>query len=136
MGGCVTAHRKGWSFACLPLLLFWGMNPPPAGAQAVTATVVGTVKDTSQAIVPGATVEATRVGTDVVRSTVTNDRGDYTLVSLQPGVYQVSAELSGFRRVLLERVELNVNQTARLDFVLEVGALEDTVQVEAILSTI
>ena len=113
-----------------------GFDPPQAAAQAVTATIVGTVKDTSQAVIPGATVEATRVGTDVVRSTVTNDRGDFTLLSLQPGIYQVTAELPGFRRVVFERVELNVNQTARLDFVLEVGVLEDSVQVEGRLATI
>src|SRR5687768_1442384 len=106
MGGSVTPHRNGWSCACLLVLLFSGLQPSSAGAQAVTATLVGTVKDTSQAIIPGATIEATRVGTDIVRSTVTNDRGDYTIVSLQPGIYQVAAELSGFRRVLLERVEL------------------------------
>jgi Carboxypeptidase regulatory-like domain/TonB dependent receptor len=131
----VTLRRRCLS-SFLLCLLFGGFDPPRAAAQAVTATIVGTVKDTSQAVIPGATVEATRVGTDVVRSTVTNDRGDFTVLSLQPGIYQVTAELSGFRRVVFEKVELNVNQTARLDFVLEVGVLEDTVQVEGRLATI
>ena len=91
----MTAHRKGWSCALLYSVL--GNESAAGWREAVTATVVGTVKDTSQAIVPGATIEATRVGTDVVRSTVTNDRGDYTLVSLQPGIYQVSADVLRFQ---------------------------------------
>jgi len=126
----VRPDRNGWCAACFLVPLLLGADSRSAGAQGVTATLLGTVRDVSQGSIPGVTVEATRVGTDVVRSTVTNDRGDYTLSSLQPGLYRVAAELSGFKRAILDRVELNVNQTARLDFVLEVGGVEDTVQVE------
>jgi hypothetical protein len=132
----VRPDRNGWCAACFLVPLLLGADSRSAGAQGVTATLLGTVRDVSQGSIPGVTVEATRVGTDVVRSTVTNDRGDYTLSSLQPGLYRVAAELSGFKRAILDRVELNVNQTARLDFVLEVGGVEDTVQVEGKLPVI
>jgi Carboxypeptidase regulatory-like domain len=92
-----VTHRRRCLSSILLCVLFGGFAPAQAAAQAVTATIVGTVKDTSQAVIPGATVEATRVGTDVVRSTVTNDRGDFTVLSLQPGIYQVTAELSSRR---------------------------------------
>lgn len=116
--------------AWLALLLGW--LPGPTGAQTVTATLVGTVRDTSQAVVPGVTVTATQAGTNAVRTALTNQRGDFTIASLAPGAYAVTAELTGFRRVSVDRFELSVNQTARLDFVLEVGQLESTVAVTAV----
>ncbi len=119
--GCIRSGTLAFAFLALASV--------PARGQTVTATLVGTARDTSQAVMPGVTVTATQAGTNAVRSTLTNQRGDFTLASLAPGVYAVTAELTGFRRVSVERFELSVNQTARLDFVLELGQLEQTVEV-------
>lgn len=125
-----AAFRTGRAGACLAGV-FALLLPASAAAQAVTATLVGAVTDTSGAAVPGATIVATQVGTDGSRTMVTGERGDYTLANLQPGVYRVSAELVGFKRAVADAVALSVNQTARLDFTLEVGTVEDTVEVAA-----
>src|SRR5262249_33472494 len=97
-------------------LLAW-----PAYAQSVTATLVGSVFDQSRAAVPGATVFVTQKSTNSLRTVETNERGDYTVPNLQPGVYRVTAEHPGFKRTLVSEIELLVNQTARLDLLLQLG---------------
>src|SRR6185295_17655061 len=68
-----------------------------AFAQTSNASVGGFVQDTSQAVVPGVTVTATNTQTGVVTKTLTNEAGTYTILSLLPGTYRLSAELPGFR---------------------------------------
>jgi hypothetical protein len=91
--------------------------------------VTGLVTDPSGSIVVGATVTVTNSQTNVGRTTTTNSAGDYTFPALQPGVYNVRAEMQGFEGEVREGVELQVEQIARIDFHLKIGAVTQTVEV-------
>src|SRR5712692_6509981 len=67
-------------------------------AQAVRATILGIVRDSTGAAMPGATVEVRNIGTGVTRSVVTNEQGRYNTPDLAIGTYEVQASLSGFQR--------------------------------------
>jgi len=97
----------------------------------VNATLVGTVFDSTSAAVPNARIIATNKGTNVSREVSGNERGDYIVANLAPGFYQIVAEHQGFRRTVVGQIELLVNQTARVDLVLQVGTLTETVEVSA-----
>jgi hypothetical protein len=73
----------------------------PAGAagQSADATLTGTIKDPSGAVVPGVTVTARNIGTNETRSAVTSPEGLYRVTNLSRGTYEVKAELEGFKRV-------------------------------------
>ena len=100
-----------------------------ARAQAVRGTLLGTVQDAQGAPVPGATVTATETQTNVARSVVTNQSGNYVFANLKDGLYRVETGLSGFKKFAREGVDVKVNSTVRVDVVLEVGAMEETVEV-------
>ena len=105
--------------------------PAPAGAQAVTGTLLGNVTDSSGAGVPGATVTVLDVATNTTRTAVTNESGYYIFSSLQNGTYTVDAELQGFKKVQRPEVKVDVNTTVRVDFKLEVGQINETLTVAA-----
>ncbi len=109
--------------------------PAPLFAQA-TGQINGIVTDTSGAVLPGVTVEATNTATGAVRSAVTGADGLYTLPLIQPGVYDVRATLSGFRVGLQEGVRVTVSETARAAFQLEVGQVTETVTVTAVATLV
>jgi len=109
-------------------LLFAILAPCAAFAQVDRATLTGTIKDTAGALVPGATVSITNQGTNVVQHQETTATGEYLFVSLIPGKYQIDVELSGFKKNS-QLVTLEVGQRARVDAVLEVGAVTESVQV-------
>jgi outer membrane receptor protein involved in Fe transport len=101
-----------------------------AHAQVTTADLVGTIKDSSGAVVPGVTVALTNEATGVIRSTTTGDAGTYSFISLQPGRYRLTAELQGFRKVERTGVELQVNQRAQVDMDLEIGLVSESLLIE------
>jgi hypothetical protein len=72
-----------------------------ARAQSVTATLVGTVFDASNAVVPQPKISLTNKGTNETRTVVGSERGDYTIPNLLPGFYQLAAEHEGFRRTVV-----------------------------------
>jgi len=92
--------------------------------------ITGEVKDQSGAVAPNATVTATNVDTNVTRSTVTNAAGVYSFPNLTPGNYRVRVSASGFENAV-SNLELQVQQTARIDFSLQVGSATQTVEVSA-----
>jgi hypothetical protein len=94
-----------------------------------SSQLTGTITDTSGAVIVGAQVSVRNVDTGAERSTTTNELGHYTLPFLSPGNYVVSVQQQGFRTVSRDNVRLEVNQTARIDFNLEVGAVTETVEV-------
>jgi len=110
------------------LLLSVGVS---ALAQGTTSRVTGTVSDPSGAVVPGATVTLTNEGTSVAFTAETTDSGTYVFESVQVGLYTVTVERQGFKRFVSTTNQVNVNQPATVDVALEVGGLEDTVQVVA-----
>src|SRR5438876_7418317 len=99
----------------------------PAAAQG-TAYMVGRVTDSSGAILPGVTVTARHVGTNVTRTTVTSETGDYTFTALSIGEYEVKSELSGFRTET-SRANLATGDRARMDFRLDVGTVNESIVV-------
>ena len=105
------------------------LGPWSAFAQQEAATITGEVRDPSGAVVPGATVTVTNVGTNISVTTVTNDRGSYTVPSLRPGDYSVTAEAPGFAKTVRSGVTLQVAQVARVDVTLQAGQVSETVQV-------
>src|SRR6266702_3660287 len=86
-----------------------------------TADMVGRVADSSGGILPGVTVTARHLATNLTRTTVTSETGDYTFTALPVGEYEVKTELSGFRTET-SRVNLATGDRARADFRLDVGA--------------
>ena len=101
----------------------------PASASAQSA-IAGVVKDTSGAVMPGVTVEATSPALiEQARSVVTDGQGQYKIVDLRPGVYAITFTLPGFNTVKRDGVELPANFTATINIELRVGALEETVTV-------
>jgi hypothetical protein len=105
--------------------------PSTAAAQAVSGTLLGNITDSSGGGVPGATVTATEMDTNVSRTAVTNEAGYYIFASLLNGRYTVSAELQGFKKLVRPNVKVDVNTTIRVDMVLEVGSLSEAVEVSA-----
>src|SRR5262245_10115318 len=100
-----------------------------AQAQTATGAIVGTIRDEKGAVVPGVSVTATNMATNVKRQTLSSETGDYHFPLLPAAVYAVTAELTGFKRTALENVELQVGQTARVDLVLQIGQLTEQVTV-------
>jgi hypothetical protein len=94
-----------------------------------TAEITGRVVDPSKAAVPGATVTALNIDKRTERTTTSNDQGFYTLNSLDTGAYQITVQLSGFKALTRTGIKLDVNQSLRLDFALEVGQFSEQVQV-------
>ena len=104
--------------------------PAMALAQ-VTASVVGTVQDTSGAMVPGVAVTVKNLETGATRAVTTDDRGSYRALSLPVGRYEVTAEKAGFKRQVRTGITLVVNQEAVVNLGLEVGEVQQEVTVTA-----
>ncbi|CAN5591658.1 hypothetical protein BH23ACI1_BH23ACI1_21160 [soil metagenome] len=102
----------------------------PAAAQTGLATVTGIVSDESGGAVPGLTVTATNVETNIAYTGVTNSAGNFVITAVPIGTYLVVAELQGFKGAQ-SRVVLSAGQTARLDFRLALGAVQERVEVTA-----
>jgi carboxypeptidase family protein len=101
----------------------------PLSAQLNLATVLGTIKDTSGAVVPNAAVVVKNLGTGLERSVTTDAGGDYTIPSLAIGHYSLSVSLTGFKTTTIPDFELQVGQSARIDAVLQVGSTTQEVTV-------
>jgi hypothetical protein len=103
----------------------------PALTQVGGGTLAGDVVDQGGAAVPGATVTVTAGGTAFTRLAVTGPEGEYTVPGLSPGTYRVRVELSGFRPLVREGVQIATGETVRLDMQIQVGAVSETVTVRA-----
>src|SRR5215468_7682849 len=97
-----------------------------AFSQSENATVGGTVQDSTGAFIPGVSVTATNTATGVVTTVVSNEAGAYQFASLQPGTYDLKAELPGFQTASTKAFQLGGAQQARLNFTLQVGAAAGT----------
>ena len=100
-------------------------------AQVDTGSLVGSVKDSSGAVLPGASVTATNTDTGVSSSAKTEANGDYVLTPLKIGSYSLTVEAAGFGREVRTGIVLNVQQNIRLDFTLTVGTVSQTAVVSA-----
>jgi hypothetical protein len=92
--------------------------------------VTGHISDPSGAAVPGAKISLTNIATNAERTTESTASGDYTFPSVAPGLYKVKVEQAGFKTVSSD-VRVQVQQTVRLDFTLEIGQVSETIEVMA-----
>ena len=95
-----------------------------------TGTITGTVTDRTGAVIPSVQITVLNQATNTVRNALTNGDGDYTLALLPPGKYRVTAEDEGFRKSIFSDVTVDVDQTIRVDFTLEVGAASEEIRVK------
>src|SRR5437867_7032717 len=116
--------------AVLPILLL--LLVPIAGHAQGLGTIAGVVKDASGAVLPGVSVEvASPALIERTRTAVTNESGQYTVVSLPPGTYSVTFTLPGFSVTKREGIEMLANFTAQVNAEMKVGAVAETVEVTA-----
>src|SRR5258708_5476211 len=99
--------------------------------QAVNGSLVGTVTDTSGAVMPDAKVTILEVNTGVSRSATTSDSGNYVFPDLTPGTYTLTVAQKGFKQVSRERIDVLVNTTVRIDLALPLGDASEIVTVAA-----
>jgi len=100
-----------------------------AWAQEVTASIVGTITDSSGSTIKGATVTATSTERGTVWTAQTNDAGAYTLTRLPVGNYKVKVEAQGFQTSSYPAFTLVLNQTARVDVAMKVGQVSEVIEV-------
>ncbi len=117
---------KRFRFGCV-LLLFVSLLP----AQTFNARITGTIQDATGARVPNATVTALQVGTNVKKSTPTDESGVYNIPLLLPGVYEVTVEAAGLQTQVRKDVRLEINQTATLDCSLAVAQTATSIEITA-----
>lgn len=116
-------------FVCVALAL--AAASLGASAQDFRGAITGRIVDSSSGRMPGVTATATNVATNVASTTTTNGEGDYSILFLNPGTYKVSAELSGFKKVVREGIEVRIGDKLDVNMTLDVGRMEETVSVTA-----
>ena len=127
---CLPPRLRGLARTCLAMLAALAL-PLGAHAQDPRGSITGVVTDQSGGRLPGVTVTATNVDTNVPSTTTTNNEGNYVIPYLTPGKYTLTVELSGFKKVERQNIEVRVSDRIDLDFKLEVGNIEETVSVTA-----
>jgi hypothetical protein len=128
--GFFVVSRSLYSVA-IPFFLLLVLTLHATRSVAQEATIVGTVADPSGSVVPNVTITVTQTSTGRARSLKTNDAGQYVAPDLNIGTYTVRAEASGFKAVEKKNVVLNVDDRTRIDFVMQVGSVQENVTVEA-----
>jgi hypothetical protein len=129
-----TCDRKKWHMAkaicALGALLLTVMAVPQLHAQASTGTILGTVMDSSGAVVTGATVVVTNTGTAIKQNAVTDSQGRYSVPLLQIGNYEVEFAKPGFQKVIRTGITLTVGSQELVDVKLPVGRAMAQVEVQ------
>jgi Carboxypeptidase regulatory-like domain len=123
--GFVIGSARSFFAACF-LVLVTGIA---ALGQAGRGKISGTVSDTTGAVIPGAQVELLDRATGVKQHTTASTAGLYTFISLNPGVYEVTASHTGFASAAVDNVNVNVDQTTQANIQLHVGAVTESVTV-------
>ncbi|HEY6248114.1 MAG TPA: TonB-dependent receptor [Pyrinomonadaceae bacterium] len=126
---CSLAKSQGLIFVVLALA---ALTPAiNAQTQITTGTIQGTVTDANGAAVPDAGVEVKNLGTNATRTTATDEGGRFIVLSLQPGLYNVTVTKSGFATLVAEKAELTVGQALNLALAMKVSQVSETVTVVA-----
>jgi outer membrane receptor protein involved in Fe transport len=116
------------AMACMLLIISASLN---VAAQQITGSIRGTVSDPSGAIVQAARITAKQVETGLTRVVVTDHQGEYLLVELPIGHYQLEVQAQGFQTYLQEGISLDVNESATVSIRLKVGSESQQVKVTA-----
>ncbi|HYT65834.1 MAG TPA: TonB-dependent receptor [Vicinamibacterales bacterium] len=122
--------KRLWGAATLATCV-WALMAGVAGAQDSRGTITGTVRDSSKAVVPGATVTMTSEAMGNPITTITNADGYFQAPYLIAGAYKITVELPGFKRYVREGVQVRIADRLELDIVLEVGGTVEEVTVSA-----
>ena len=133
----ITAFRPGsllWQGTTLGIVL--SMLCIPALSLTGNGTILGTVRDETGAVLPGVTVTVRNVSNNTVRTGISNDSGLYRMPSLVPQIYELRAELSGFKTFIDSDVSLTVGQVLRVDLKLSVGSIDEFVTVKGQVSRV
>jgi hypothetical protein len=124
----VRTLRRGAGLAMVACMAL-AAAADPAVAQLTSATLAGTVRDQTGAVLPGAAVTVADEETNAVRDTLTDGAGTFTIAGLSPGSYSVRAALTGFSTDIRRGVVLTVGQQASVGLTLRIGATTETVEV-------
>ncbi|HUR99882.1 MAG TPA: carboxypeptidase regulatory-like domain-containing protein [Pyrinomonadaceae bacterium] len=124
--------KKTWTSIMIALAISLCLSGLAIG-QEVTGSIVGTVKDSSGAVVPGATVTITDPsrGNQVVRTTTTNDNGEFSAPNLTTSVFDVTVEAANFKKAVSTGIKVDVGQRRAVDIELTAGNISESVTVEA-----
>src|SRR5580765_4756675 len=126
-------HRSLIAAVCLAVL---GVVAVPVAGQDFRGSVAGTILDSTGGVLPGVTITVTNVETRVSQQFVTDTRGFYEALYLNPGTYSVTAELTGFKKVVRPANIVRVGDVLRVDMTMQTGAIEETVTVVADVPTL
>ncbi len=126
----VSSPRIGLSAAICIALCAALLSVNQAAGQQATAQLMGTVKDPSTAVVIGAKVTLKNVNTNIAHSTATNKDGGFLFTLVPIGAYELTVEQQGFEKYVRKGITLEINQNARLDVSLQVGAASQVVEVQ------
>jgi hypothetical protein len=118
-------------FICFVALFAALVFAETLNGQSTYGTVLGTVRESSGAIVPGAVVNLTNTGTNAKHSTMTSDTGTYQFVNLEVGTYQLIIEATGFQKAEFKAFDLGGRETKRLDADLSIASQSTTINVES-----
>ena len=110
----------------LVLIVFLQVQSPLAQT---TGRIIGVVEDETAAVLPGVTISATNIDTNLVRTVISDDEGRYRLVELPVGAYEIQAQLAGFRSEVRSSITLTIAGELAVNFTLQVGGLEERVLV-------
>ncbi|MBI4446161.1 MAG: TonB-dependent receptor [Acidobacteria bacterium] len=113
---------------CLVLLLLQGFDWNSYGQQ-TTGTIIGIVKDETNARIPGVSLEVKNVNTGISRTALTDDEGRYHVPNLAPGSYEVRAEMAGFQSVVRSGITVTVGGEAVVEFTLKVGEVSEQITI-------
>ncbi len=126
------AARAAVILSCLAAsLILMGYEAPSASAQVLYGSIVGTVTDQTNAVVSKALVTVTSTSTGLSRQAATDDAGYYSIPNLPEGTYDLSVSASGFKALTQKSVNVLINTVTRVDASLQVGAVTETITVEA-----
>ena len=114
-------------FLCVALTLWPWLT---STAQVAYGSIVGRISDSSGAVVKGASVTVTDLGTSESRVSTTDSDGDYRFVNLVPGRYRIEVKAAGFRAFSHYPVDVRVDTVVRIDAALDVGSVNETVEIQ------
>src|SRR5882757_8365606 len=133
-GGISMLHRpilgkRTWAVVVFAIAAISILGTGQAYAQVAGATLTGTVKDSSGAVIPNAQISITDLATSVSRSISSNAAGLYTAPNLSPGNYEVRVTSTGFRTQVQRGITLTVGAQQQLDITMQVGQITQTVEI-------
>ncbi|HYM11150.1 MAG TPA: carboxypeptidase-like regulatory domain-containing protein, partial [Bryobacterales bacterium] len=122
-------HRSSTQIAVLAVLVI--VFTTFVFAQIITSSIVGRITDSSGGVVPGAQITVTNTGTGLSSEAAADASGAYSVPNLQFGVYEVTVKKAGFQTYRATGIQVLASQSVRVDVSLQVGAVQQTVDVVA-----